>query len=68
MIAKTYFLVKIIHRISTKNLHDKKSLRENFGRISHIPRIAGSSPHKFLPVRPDGGAGNARGRFGQLEQ
>jgi hypothetical protein len=29
MIAKTLFLTKIIHRIGTQNLHDKKSLREN---------------------------------------
>jgi hypothetical protein len=32
MIAKTFFLAKIIHRIGTKNLRDKKSLRENLGR------------------------------------
>jgi hypothetical protein len=29
MITKTFFLVKIIHRISAQNLRGKKSLREN---------------------------------------
>jgi hypothetical protein len=29
MIAKTFFLAKIIHRILTRILRDKKSLREN---------------------------------------
>jgi len=29
MIAKTFFLVKIIHRILIKNFHDKKTLHEN---------------------------------------
>jgi hypothetical protein len=29
MIAKTFFLVKIIHRIGTRSLRGKKSLREN---------------------------------------
>jgi hypothetical protein len=29
MIAKTFFLAKIIHRILTQSLHGKKSLREN---------------------------------------
>jgi hypothetical protein len=29
MIAKTFFLGKKIHRIGTRNLHDKKSLHES---------------------------------------
>jgi hypothetical protein len=29
MIAKTFFLVKIIHRIGAKNLRGKKGLRES---------------------------------------
>jgi hypothetical protein len=29
MIAKTFFLAKIIHRIGIKKLRDKKSLRQN---------------------------------------
>jgi hypothetical protein len=29
MIAKTFFLAKIIHRIGTRSLRGKKSLREN---------------------------------------
>jgi hypothetical protein len=29
MIAKTFFLAKIIHRIGTQNLRGKKSLRES---------------------------------------
>jgi hypothetical protein len=29
MIAKTFFLAKIIHRISTRNLRQEKSLHEN---------------------------------------
>jgi hypothetical protein len=43
MIVKTFFLAKIIHRIGTKNLRDKKSLRENLARIIYILRISGSS-------------------------
>jgi hypothetical protein len=41
MIVKTFFLVKIIHRIGARNLHDKKSLRKNLATYSRIFRISG---------------------------
>jgi hypothetical protein len=50
MIAKTFFLVKIIHRIGTRTFHDKKALHEIFGDNTDIPR--GTEP------RGDGRAGS----------
>jgi hypothetical protein len=42
MIVKTFFLAKIIHRISAKSLRGKKSLRENLADNGTFLRVAGN--------------------------
>jgi hypothetical protein len=55
MIVKALFLVNIIHRISTRNIHDKNSLHEN---VSGYPCV------RRIPGKPLGGApGKRTGRL-----
>jgi hypothetical protein len=44
MIMKTFFLMKVIHRIRTQSLRGKKGLLENFADYGH-------SSHCGQPVR-----------------
>jgi hypothetical protein len=57
MIAKTFFLMLIIHRIGTRNLRDKKSLPENLVNYRAFLALRATygrgSAHVFLG---DGGA------------
>jgi hypothetical protein len=47
MITKTFFLVKIIHRIGTRSLHGKKSLHESWPDIGYSSHFGGSAFRHF---------------------
>jgi hypothetical protein len=56
MIAKTFFLAKIIHRIGTQSLRGKKGLHENLAgyRIFFALRTARRAVrHREFVVQPD---------------
>jgi hypothetical protein len=47
MIAKIFFLAKVIHRIGIRSLHGKKSLLEILADKEYILRICGQSMDEF---------------------
>jgi hypothetical protein len=67
-ITKTFFLAKIIHRISTRSLRDKKSLHENVSDIRdelRISRHLGSGWRAWRWERRLGGGALAQSREAQ---
>jgi hypothetical protein len=52
MIAKTFFLVKIIHRIGTRSLRSKKSLHENLAGYRISVLFALRSARQAVPHNP----------------
>jgi hypothetical protein len=66
MIVKTFFLAKIIHRIGTRTLRDKKTLHENYIDIAGILRGTGQrrGDARTVPARNvrDARCGRRRGR------
>jgi hypothetical protein len=52
MIAKTYFLVKIIHRIDARNLRGKKSLPKIWRHIVHYPHFGQAAGSRHVPRFP----------------